>query len=140
MELYQLRVRTLQILDSLRKSGTGGPAGAGRGVGKTTALLLRAKELLDDRGGMGHVFILTAFTKTNLGFLELQWDQMFGSHIGVSVRFIGHTGHIRGYRNAHVLIDEPYLLKKTADEWKSFYQECARQNIKIESVGRWDWQ
>lgn len=133
MEIYELRVRTLQILESLRKTGTAGPAGAGRGVGKTTALLLRAKELHDSPHRRGAVFVLSS--DRQLGYLQLIWASLFGP--GLDVRFHSALIDVLGYRDAYVLIDEPYLLKKSREAWYDFHGLCNRFNVTVESVGAW---
>jgi hypothetical protein len=138
MKLYQINGSTLNILQSLRDVGNGGYFGSGRGVGKSTALSIRAQELLDqgDRvvmaTGYSLTFVLNALMRDLLGAEDYR-DAFRSKRLQVT-SFNPCLLHYLPGASHFLLLDEPYLLDWGGGDWL-----FARHTFKrVESVGRWE--
>lgn len=129
MKLYELKQDTLRILESLRNTGTGGEYDSQRSVGKTTALLIRAKQLVDaDDGPVIYVAngVLASMAKDRYRFLfPTGWEPIF----------TGRIPDLIGRKGTSLLVDEPYILNLGTGEWRTIF---SHPNIsRVESVGSW---
>lgn len=124
MELYELRPKTLELYLKLKHQPTIGPENYIRGNGKTTALLILAKELLDTTLGG----VLVAYYNPN--WMRNEFRKLFPQAVS-QPGFISAAP--RGLRKgARLLVDEPALLKWSQREW----DDIGRQ-AKVTSVGSW---
>lgn len=127
MELYELRQKTHLLYLNLRKYGTIGPENYGRRNGKTTALMIYAKELLDTSKPGERVWYACKPTSLYKGWFRGLFPQ------AVSLPdFVSAAPHVEGVVSGHLLVDEPYLLKWDEHEWNL----VTRPSIKIVTVGR----
>lgn len=124
MQLYELRPTTLQLYLDLKKYGTIGPHNTVRNNGKTTALLIYAKELQDTLPA-GSTVMVAGHTS----FIVNMYRSLFPQSVN-NPAFIFGAPH--GYKNLHLLVDEPYLLKWNQHEW----DEIGRA-ARVVSVGKW---
>ena len=124
MQLYELRPTTLQLAIDLKKYGTIGPRNHVRNNGKTTALLIYAKELVDT---------LPSGNKVMVASHNADVVRMYRALFPQSVNNPGFIfAAPRGYKNLHLLVDEPMKLGWNQQEWDDLGR-CA----KTVSVGPW---
>jgi len=135
MELYQLKASTLAIVDELRRDGTSSVNHI-RGNGKSTALLIRAKELLDQANRGYTVFVLTHDPRL---YTRLFKD-LFPKSVG-GPTFIGSDGlySIRNGARGWQLIDEPGLVRyRNGRAYRDVIESGdVERNFRIETVGRY---
>jgi hypothetical protein len=123
LELYELRPTTLELVIALRENNTIGSRNYIRGNGKTTALMIHAKELMDN-AKKGELVVMAGH---NISFLSYTWDNLFGRSVTTP---IFTTEPLRGFpRSTYLLLDEPYGLKWTDHDFRAM----SRFNVK--SVG-----
>lgn len=110
MELYELTPKTLAMVESLRTTGNAGiDTWWERGTGKTTALMIYAKELLDEGQDVYYAYF-------NKRWAMNKWQQMFPQSV-CSPLFISDFVSIRGRDRNYVLVDEPSLIGWKATQW-----------------------
>lgn len=124
-QLYDLYPKTLEILNNLRKNGTDGLAY--RKEGKTAALLIRAKELLD----AGHTVLYVGGESTASYHREL-YIHIHGEGAKAPV-WVRNFSNIAGRKEgSYLLIDEPtYSMQR----FHSRDRDYIHANFKVEVVG-----
>jgi hypothetical protein len=125
MQLYELREKTLGLLIALRKYGTIGPENYVRNNGKTTALLIYAKELVDTLSA-GDTVIVACHSSLYVH----RYRELFPQSVNNPTFVFSAPGP--GYKNLHLLVDEPRLLKWNQHEW----DYLTKRAKKIVSVGK----
>jgi hypothetical protein len=115
MELFVLYPKTAEILENLRNNKSWM---YDRAQGKTTAVLLRAKEMIDN-GEV--VYVACAYPE----FLRSQYGMLTGkkrSEVLNELKIVTKPKHLQGCTRGTLLVDEPCLLNWTYDEWTDVYR------------------
>lgn len=125
MELYDLKADTIRALNALQTEGR--YHGYKRAEGKTTALLIRARQLLD-KGIKVWVLGVPQLKLRN------RYDELF-DWPGITPVFLNSQRDIRTI-DGYLLIDEPWMLNRN-QPIEEFIGPIPSDVLKVEYVGAW---
>lgn len=135
MELYDISPKTAEMVELLRTRGTISAFNRDRQNGKTTALLIFAKELVDKvpYGSREAVLVLAAPQMR----MPVRYRELF-PHAGPQPGFITDIkAAYGGYTKLTLLVDEPYLTLGSFEKSRDLNNIARSNRVRVHSVGRW---